>query len=186
MAKKYTVIVTIDGANNNDVSVIKSIKFNGKVTIDIKEIDEPKLNAPRNTVTSEAEITEGETSVYDHRYVPAWRIKKYGSIEMVDKVDAMAKVVAEEWAEEARKTGKFVVKKSEYKTKLYEEAEERVSKAEKKASEKAKKVSTKKAASKTVKKSSTTKTTKKTTAKANTKKSAPKKNISMDEELPFA
>lgn len=72
-----------------------------------------------------------------------YKIKKYGSIEIADRVQAMTKVIAEEWREKARKTGKLPVARNEYKTKLYDTAFERV-KEEMKKEEEAKKAASKK------------------------------------------
>ena len=79
-----------------------------------------------------------------------YKIKKYGSIEVADRVQAMTKVIAKEWREEARKTGKFVVARSEYKTKLYETAFDRV-KEEMKKEEEVKKATSKKTRSRRTK-----------------------------------
>ena len=67
---------------------------------------------------------------YEHKYVAPWRLKKYGSVEKCIAVDEAAKIVAQEWAEQKRKTGKNVVPYKDYKTRLYEEAERRVNEAE--------------------------------------------------------
>lgn len=67
---------------------------------------------------------------YEHRYIAPWRLKKYGSVEKCIAVDEAAKIVAQEWADQKRKTGKNVVPYKDYKTRLYEEAERRVNEAE--------------------------------------------------------
>ena len=59
--------------------------------------------------------------------------KKYGSEDHRKAVGAMTKVIASEWREQYLKTGKVVCKRSEYRQKLWAEAEKRVAEAEKKA-----------------------------------------------------
>lgn len=179
MTNKAMINATINNATENDINVLKAI-FGNRIKIAIAEVPaETKKSAPKASTTKKGEREESEDMnkpTTRQEGIDAYKIQKYGSLERAAKVAEMTKVIAEEWREEAKKTGKLVVARNEYKTKLFETAYERVLKEEADA---------KKSASKTVKKSSTTKTTKKTTA-TNTKKSAPKKNISMDEELPFA
>lgn len=58
--------------------------------------------------------------------INTYKAEKYGDMATADAVKAMTKVIAEEWRQKARETGKLVVPRDQYKKKLWEEAEFRV------------------------------------------------------------
>ena len=98
---------------------------------DVK-VEEERKEAPKpEEVASKPEEHEENPKPVNKTYregLDDWKIKKYGSIEIANRVQAMTKVVAAEWREEAKKTGKYVVAKKDYKNKLYEVAYDRVKK----------------------------------------------------------
>ena len=142
MAKK-NIIATINNINDNELNVLK-IMFGDRISINIatintaKAADTAKAAPTRKTeaekmaamkqraIEKDAEVQKDEVKKTRQDGINEWLIKKYGDLETAAEVQAMTKVIADEWREEARRTGKFVVKKSEYKTKLYETAYERV------------------------------------------------------------
>ena len=158
----------ISAISSNEIAILK-VMFGDRITIAevpvVKIPAETKKSAPKKPATTQKKAEEKESKPTTRQEgINAYKIQKYGSLEMAAKVQEMTAVIAEEWREEAKKTGKFVVAKSEYKTKLYETAYERVLEVE---------------AAK--KKADANKSTKKTT-----KKSAPKQVVSHNkEELPF-
>ena len=106
-------------------------------------------NAPKVEKAVEAEINNPEPENTEEppktrkNGINAWKIAKYGSEERADRVQAMTKVVAEDWRNQWIATGKRVVARSEYKAKLYEEAERRVAAEEKAEAEAKAKAATK-------------------------------------------
>lgn len=104
----------------------------GKSSVGKSSVKNSATSPVANQAT-EKKATDGKTTEnnkqdqqYDHKYIPAWRLKKYGSVENVLAVDAMVKIVRDEWAAIKKSTGKNVVARKDYATKLYEEAERRV------------------------------------------------------------
>jgi len=102
-----------------------------------KKVTGKKLAAPKPDNTTEKKPTTYKDAINDYK------IQKYGNLDTANAVKAMTNVVAKEWAETARKTGKYVVSRKNYKDKLYAEAYLRIlikNKADKKMIEAQRKV----------------------------------------------
>ena len=92
-----------------------------------KNVDDIKLNAPTpdvddtdNTDVDDADDTDIKRTRQDG--INDWLIKKYGSLDNANAVKAMTSVVAKEWSDKARATGKRIVSRHNYKAKLYAES----------------------------------------------------------------
>lgn len=147
MAKKNIVNITITNPTENELNVIK-LMFGDRITIPTATVDtkkyapaKPQVVTVENGMAVAKDVVAKPTTRKDA--ISQWKIEKYGSAEKADAVQKMAKVIADEWADIARKTGKFVVKRSQYKDKLYEEALKRVNAQEAEAKKSSAKKSTK-------------------------------------------
>ena len=134
MAKKNIVNITITNPTENELQVVK-LMFGDRITISTATVDtkksapaKPQVVSVDNGVAVAKNIVAKPTTRKEA--IAQWKIDKYGSEERADAVQKMANVVAEEWADTARKTGKYVVKPTQYKKKLYDEALRRVEEQE--------------------------------------------------------
>ena len=167
--------------NTNPVEVVEAVidADTAKATTKAKDtIKDTKKHAPRNPEKNmEKTPRDNDEEVPDDKPekpqtyqegIDAWKIKKYGSIEVADRVDKMIPKARIAIREEAKKTRKYIPR-DQYKTALYEKAFEMV-KAEMEK-EKAAKAKTK-ATKRTTKGATTTKGRATTKATKGTKKTA--------------
>ena len=153
MKKTMNINAVINNVTENEIAILKAI-FGNRITIEIPEVkkEAPKAVAtkatarPKKTVNTTAKATQNkaekpvkaeEKPIKTEEKQPKtrkeaiadWKVSKYGSTEIADAVKKMTAVVAKEWSDQYRATGKLVCPRNEYKTRLWAEAERRVKEA---------------------------------------------------------
>jgi len=137
---KINITAAINNITENELSIIKMM-FGDRIQITEvpKQRKSAKKEAPKKVETkpsnnqkvveqqiAKESIKKEEEKSTRKDAINDWKIKKYGSLEIANAVQKMTAEVSKEWAEEARKTGKYVVSRKNYKEKLYAEAYLRV------------------------------------------------------------
>ena len=143
MAKKI-ITATINNVSDQEVGILTAI-FGDR--LNLAETADRRKDAPAPAPLPEPEPQPEPDPIPAPKITRAegilqWKIGKYGSEERASRVEAEAKLIRDELADQWRTTGKRPVAKSKYKDFVYGEALRRVEAAEKaeaEAAEKAKK-----------------------------------------------
>lgn len=130
--KKMNININVTGATETEINVLKAM-FGDRITISLMEKPKPenKKNAPKPEETEVVDDKDKENSgdkvkkTYKEA-IDEWLEKQYGDLDTAKKVQEMTKTVAADWKKQWIETGKPVVSKKNYKTKLYAESYLRV------------------------------------------------------------
>ena len=103
--------------------LLAQIEENNKTTMTTTKKRSAKKSAPKNTTKKSAEKKVEKPTRADAL------TQKYGNIDARKQFVEMTKVIAAEWREQYKATGKLVVEKKNYKKELYAEANRRLGRA---------------------------------------------------------